>query len=66
VTEYNKVNKNNKEKDMAKTEKKRELKSEIIAFRVTASFKEKLQEMAQADKRELNDFIRLKLEECIN
>ena len=51
---------------MAKTEKKRELKSEIIAFRVAASFKEKLQEMAQADKRELNDFIRLKLEECIN
>ena len=50
---------------MAKTEKKRELKSEIIAFRVTASFKEKLQEMAQADKRELNDFIRMKLEECI-
>lgn len=51
---------------MTKIGKKRELKSEIIAFRVTASFKEKLQEMAQADKRELNDFIRLKLEECIN
>ena len=39
---------------MAKTEKKRELKSKIIAFRVTASFKEKLQEMAQADKRKSN------------
>ena len=38
---------------MAKTEKKRELKSEIIAFRVTASFKAKLQAMAQADRREL-------------
>ena len=49
---------------MTKIGKKRELKSEIIAFRETASFKEKLQEMAQADKRELNDFIRLKLEEC--
>ena len=50
---------------MAKTEKKRELKSEIIAFRVTASFKEKLQEMAKEDKRVLNDFIRFKLEECV-
>ncbi|WP_296025815.1 hypothetical protein [uncultured Aggregatibacter sp.] len=50
---------------MAKTEKKRELKSEIIAFRVTASFKAKLQAMAQADRRELNDFIRLKLEESV-
>ena len=50
---------------MAKTEKKRELKSEIIAFRVTASFKAKLQAMAQADRRELNDFIRLTLEESV-
>ena len=65
IVKYNKVNKNNKGKDMTKIGKKRELKSEIIAFRVTASFKEKLQEMAQADKRELNDFIRLKLEECV-
>lgn len=51
---------------MAKTEQKRELKTEIIAFRVTASFKAKLQALAAADKRELKDFIRLKLEECAN
>ncbi|WP_180374203.1 hypothetical protein [Rodentibacter ratti] len=51
---------------MAKTEKKRELKTEIIAFRVTASFKAKLQALAESDRRELNDFIRLKLEECIH
>lgn len=51
---------------MAKTEKKRELKSEIIAFRVTASFKAALETEAAKDKRELQDFIRLKLEECIN
>jgi raw score 10.36 len=50
---------------MAKTEQKRELKTEIIAFRVTASFKAKLQALAAADKRELKDFIRLKLEECL-
>nr|DAN48299.1 MAG TPA: hypothetical protein [Caudoviricetes sp.] len=50
---------------MAKTEKKRELKSEIIAFRVTASFKAALETEAAKDKRELQDFIRLKLEECV-
>lgn len=50
---------------METTEKKRELKTEIISFRVTASFKAKLQEMAKADKRELQDFIRLKLAECM-
>lgn len=50
---------------MAKIGKKRELKSEIIAFRVTASFKATLATEAAKDKRELQDFIRLKLEECV-
>ena len=50
---------------MANIGKKRELKSEIIAFRVTASFKAALETEAAKDKRELQDFIRLKLEECV-
>ena len=50
---------------MAKIGKKRELKSEVIAFRVTASFKAALETEAAKDKRELQDFIRLKLEECV-
>ncbi|MBN6064216.1 hypothetical protein [Aggregatibacter actinomycetemcomitans] len=50
---------------MTNKEQKRELKTEIIAFRVTASFKAKLQALAAEDKRELKDFIRLKLEECV-
>ena len=37
---------------MAKIGKKRELKSEIIAFRVTASFKAALETEAAKDKRE--------------
>lgn len=50
---------------MTNKQQKRELKTEIIAFRVTASFKAKLQALAVEDKRELKDFIRLKLEECL-
>ncbi|MDY4281676.1 MAG: hypothetical protein SOX56_11555 [[Pasteurella] mairii] len=52
---------------MEKTEKnKKELKSEIIAIRVTASFKAKLKALAAAERRELKDFIRLKLEDCVD
>lgn len=51
---------------MANPEKtKKELKTEVIAFRITSSFKEKLINAAGAEKRELHDFIRLKLEECV-
>lgn len=45
--------------------KRKELKVEIIAFRVTPSFKLALEQAAKEEKRELPDFIRLKLEEII-
>lgn len=48
---------------MKKNEKPKEKESEVIAFRVSASLKAKLQDLAEQDKRKLGDFIRLVLVE---
>lgn len=51
---------------MKKDEKPKERESEVIAFRVSASLKAKLQILAEQDKRKLGDFIRLKLVESLD
>lgn len=48
---------------MKKNGKPKERESEVIAFRVSASLKAKLQDLAEKDKRKLGDFIRLVLVE---
>lgn len=51
---------------MKKNGKPKERESEVIAFRVSASLKAKLQDLAEKDKRKLGDFIRLVLVERLD